>query len=648
MDLDNLDRKDLIEQYVIHKLKELGFINDAKEDPMSSGLSAMASILGLPKNKTDKDEAIETASKEAQSMGMHELKNAILEMQGKNPKPEEVIKKSTQLSIQKLGRVQNAELKLNDLTIIAGGNSSGKSYVVYSLWKSINSYNKSEISNIDDMENILQNILQRLQNIGWNSNNTGVYQSFSKLSDSNQTIELSEADLRTLIQTIVKITMKTKYQLSDLELQQLFQDKSITGTVILKTMGEDQEIIESMIEDFKQSKHQYYQPEQLSPDEQKSGKVDRPYKISIHQLLEDVQNNNSENEMLNHIRAKVSTEVFANFMDYLSNSQKTEGTSQSQIETTNKLHAFVGGFYKLLLQHVFFQTLPYRNSQEASLITSERSGAFLFWHEESDKSDQSRLGHFSNDNQSNDRQYNASQGIYSEPVSENLKFVRNLALKTRDRSHIATYNPEIITQLEMLMGGKLSHSFEGVKFQPFEMENTDSKHKQPIDALPFHLLSASVRSLSYLYFYLKHQIQQGEILIIDEPESYLHPSNQMKMARIIAMLVNAGVKVVITTHSDYMIREFNALIALGSMSTLPTEEQKSKYTVFDEINNDMMIRFDKVNLYGLTGGYLSEKLTVNENGLNLYTFNEAREQQEKLFTATNNFLYYDRNKNKGS
>jgi predicted ATPase len=56
--------------------------------------------------------------------------------------------------------------------------------------------------------------------------------------------------------------------------------------------------------------------------------------------------------------------------------------------------------------------------------------------------------------------------------------------------------------------------------------------------------------------------QEGDFIIIDEPELNLHPDNQRKIARWLVRVVNAGFKVMITTHSDYIIREFNNLIML--------------------------------------------------------------------------------------
>ena len=51
--------------------------------------------------------------------------------------------------------------------------------------------------------------------------------------------------------------------------------------------------------------------------------------------------------------------------------------------------------------------------------------------------------------------------------------------------------------------------------------------------------------------------------MIDEPELNIHPENQREIARLLARLVNAGLNIVISTHSDYIVRELNSLIMLS-------------------------------------------------------------------------------------
>ncbi|MCY4225507.1 MAG: AAA family ATPase [Bacteroidetes bacterium] len=74
--------------------------------------------------------------------------------------------------------------------------------------------------------------------------------------------------------------------------------------------------------------------------------------------------------------------------------------------------------------------------------------------------------------------------------------------------------------------------------------------------------SGVVRSMLDVSFYLRHIAKPGDLLMIDEPELYLHPENQRKFARLFALLTHFGIQVMITTHSDYFIREFNTLIML--------------------------------------------------------------------------------------
>jgi len=57
--------------------------------------------------------------------------------------------------------------------------------------------------------------------------------------------------------------------------------------------------------------------------------------------------------------------------------------------------------------------------------------------------------------------------------------------------------------------------------------------------------SSSVHSLLDVGFYLKHQTQPGDLLMVDEPELNLHPENQRRVARLFARLVNIGIKVFI-------------------------------------------------------------------------------------------------------
>ena len=99
--------------------------------------------------------------------------------------------------------------------------------------------------------------------------------------------------------------------------------------------------------------------------------------------------------------------------------------------------------------------------------------------------------------------------------------------------------------------------------------------------------SSMVSELAPLVLFLRGGIKPGDTLIIEEPEAHLHPGAQADMAVILARLVRAGVKVIITTHSDWLLQEIGNLIRVGELektgkgvSELPTSLQKEQVGVW--------------------------------------------------------------------
>ena len=77
------------------------------------------------------------------------------------------------------------------------------------------------------------------------------------------------------------------------------------------------------------------------------------------------------------------------------------------------------------------------------------------------------------------------------------------------------------------------------------------------------MTASIIKTLSSLVVYLKHIAKLNDLIIIDEPEINLHPDNQILLARLLARLANAGFRLLVSTHSDYIIREFNNLVMVS-------------------------------------------------------------------------------------
>ena len=114
----------------------------------------------------------------------------------------------------------------------------------------------------------------------------------------------------------------------------------------------------------------------------------------------------------------------------------------------------------------------------------------------------------------------------------------------------------------------------------------------PPSQLPAVHEEVELRSLLDIGFYLHHVARPNDLLMVDEPELNLHPENQRKIARLFARLVNLGIKVFITTHSDYIIKELNTLIMLSQQGkTVERIRKKEKY------QEEELLRSEQIRVY---------------------------------------------------
>ena len=77
--------------------------------------------------------------------------------------------------------------------------------------------------------------------------------------------------------------------------------------------------------------------------------------------------------------------------------------------------------------------------------------------------------------------------------------------------------------------------------------------------------SSMVSELAPFVLFLRGVISPGDALIIEEPEAHLHPAAQTQMAVTLARLVRAGIRVLVTTHSDWMLKEIANLMHEGEL-----------------------------------------------------------------------------------
>lgn len=142
-------------------------------------------------------------------------------------------------------------------------------------------------------------------------------------------------------------------------------------------------------------------------------------------------------------------------------------------------------------------------------------------------------------------------------------------------------------------------------------------HKKGI---PLRLVSAVVTELCPLILILKHSDNIARFYY-EEPEMCLHPQLQSRMGKVIARIVNAGIGMVITTHSDIILQHINNMIKL--------QNRKDCDEICDRLHygKEDLLNCDQVRVYQLKarakGKTVVEELSCGENGFIVPTFNDA-------------------------
>ncbi len=265
------------------------------------------------------------------------------------------------------------------------------------------------------------------------------------------------------------------------------------------------------------------------------------------------------------------------------------------------------------ISHIIFQTF----SDDAYIAPAERLAINIFSRELSEKRNK-----LVDDVLNFDKNQDASDYIgknatrYSLPIKDSLQLAEKLDVLQKEKSKFTYLADEIETNI---LKGKMKISeYGGVTFNPDKTQLN----------LDINLTASGVKSLASIIFYLRHLAKVGDFYIIDEPELNLHPDNQRKIARIIAQMVNAGIKVMISTHSNYIIRELNNLIMLN----VNNKENKKEATKLLEkygYQKEEILDYNKVGAYLFTSNFtkiLVSNLEVTNTGFEIATIDKETEE----------------------
>lgn len=176
-----------------------------------------------------------------------------------------------------------------------------------------------------------------------------------------------------------------------------------------------------------------------------------------------------------------------------------------------------------------------------------------------------------------------------------------------------------------------AHILSGnVNFSTPEPENRREILFQQSENVTVEIPTASsmVKELSPLVLYLYYLAKPGDWLIIDEPEMNLHPEAQARLTEFLAMLVQAGINILVTTHSPFIVDHLANLMKAAELT-----DAESRETIRSEFflqRTEAFIPKESVSVYLVDKGTATNIL--GEDGLIHWdTFSDVSDKVTQIY-----------------
>ncbi len=436
------------------------------------------------------------------------------------------------IKISNIGRIKEANIKLDGLSVVAGKNDTGKSTIgklVFSIVKAISRY---EYDFQNDKEKEVIRLIELL------------YVKFKR-------------DFRDYNANIIEKIQSAFYPPNFIDELDFFIENEIKIRLITDILEEKKQIIKKVVEEEKQ--HQYFLiiekigslvTQTESKDKQVISALNKAFISEFYsELLPKIKER--KNGVLNY---KSDNKIFNVFIE------------------NDEVRKIVLNNIGILEDELLFDDVTYIESpmylQLSNLIDNAET-----------------LFDFDMDNEIKLVKNTPKVSLHIKDLINKLKqsqYFRD------DWFGVIRHQEELLSRINSIIEGEFVYNR---KKSEFEFKNKARNTLRTINTASgvksFGLLQLLLQS---------NTLDERSLLIIDEPENHLHPQWQVKYADIITELVKNNISVLINSHSPYMIQALNHFsqekgIEYNTKYYLTETVGKSGMVKFNDVSNNIDLVF---------------------------------------------------------
>lgn len=211
-----------------------------------------------------------------------------------------------------------------------------------------------------------------------------------------------------------------------------------------------------------------------------------------------------------------------------------------------------------------------------------------------------------------DKSKNKRIGILPEIENNFLQDIYQVDTK----NHKVFYSLAGKIEKNILTSGKLSIKNP----QNQDLPTYEYKLNESGSILDLSATSSAVTELSPLLMYFRHKISEGdnELLVIDEPELSLHPEAQRQLIEILVEAVNNGLKLILVTHSPFILEALNNHLQRAKIEHLTLKKEIKKFPILSPEKTSVYL-FDEgeiKNILDPDTKLIDDKLLESFNSIN--------------------------------